>query len=294
MEYKIFFEKEQMVIRDLAHFEPKHIFECGQCFRWNREEDGSYTGVAFDRTLNVRKIGKDVFFKNTSQADFDNIWLNYFDFNTDYEQIKRDLSHQDPVMRKAIEFGYGIRILKQDPWETVVSFIISSNNNIPRIKKAIELLSERHGRLIGEFKGKKRYAFPNAERIARLTIEELEACNVGYRASYVQKTAARVLKCSETLFKLKELDTDLCEKELMDYNGIGPKVANCILLFCMEKREVFPIDVWIKRIMEHFYFFQETAPGEIKEFAHNKFGPYTGYAQQYLFYYARELGLGRK
>ncbi|AKL93870.1 3-methyladenine DNA glycosylase/8-oxoguanine DNA glycosylase [Clostridium aceticum] len=294
MQLNILYKDDEIIVKNILDFDPKHIFECGQCFRWERESDGSYTGVAFKKVLNVKKVGEDVVFRYTTKEDFMEIWMDYFDLNTDYSEIKRKLSKDDAVMKEAVTFGKGIRILRQEPWETLVSFILSANNNIPRIKKSIELLCEGHGEYLGEFYGKKRYAFPDPQTIAKLTIEEIAACNTGYRASYLAKTASVVASMPTALERIKNLDATDCQKELMNYSGVGPKVAQCILFFCMGKMEAFPVDVWIKRVMEHFYFSQETAIPKIQEFAKERYGGYAGFAQQYLFYYARELGLGKK
>lgn len=294
MDLDIIYEDNRVIIKNIKDFDPQHIFECGQCFRWNREEDGSYTGIAHKKILNVKKVGNDVIFNNTSEMDFKEIWMNYFDLNTDYSLIKEKISQDDDIMKKAVTFGNGIRILKQEPWETVASFIISANNNIPRIKKTIELLSESYGEYLGEFNGEKKYAFPEVEVIKDLSIEELKACNTGYRAPYIIKTAQMIGDVPIELKELQKLDIDDCEKALLQYHGVGPKVAHCILFFCIGKMEAFPVDVWVKRVMEYFYFHKEMPAKTIQTFASQKYGKYAGYAQQYLFYYARELNIGKK
>ncbi|MCC5912299.1 MAG: DNA-3-methyladenine glycosylase 2 family protein [Clostridiaceae bacterium] len=293
MKLEIIYEKDQVVIKNMDSFEPKHIFECGQCFRWDREEDHSYTGIAYGRVLNVSKRGSDIIFKNTNKKDFQELWYHYFDLDTNYNVIKEKLSHNDPIMKKAIEFGAGIRILKQQPWETLISFIISSNNNIPRIKKAIELLCEGYGEYLGVFLGKKRYSFPSPETVAKRSIEEIKACNTGYRAPYIIKTAESVASNPEAFQKLYKFNTEDCQRQLLTFSGVGPKVAHCILFFCMGKMDAFPVDVWVKRIMEYLYFKEDTPSKVIQQFARDKYGGHAGFAQQYLFYYARELGIGK-
>ncbi|AOY75746.1 DNA-3-methyladenine glycosylase family protein [Clostridium formicaceticum] len=294
MQLDILYKDNEVILKNMLDFDPKHIFECGQCFRWNKEEDGSYTGIAFKKVLNIKKSGGDIIFRYTNKDDFIKIWMNYFDLNTDYSEIKKKLSKNDAIMKEAINFGEGIRVLRQEPWETLVSFILSANNNIPRIKRSIELLCEGYGEYLGAFYGQKRYSFPDAKTIANLKAEEITACNTGYRAAYIAKTAAMVVDEPMALERIKAFDIEVCEKMLMHYPGVGPKVAQCVLFFCMSKMEAFPVDVWIKRVMEYFYFHQETTVEVIQQFAKKKYGRYAGFAQQYLFYYARELGLGKK
>ncbi|ABR47056.1 8-oxoguanine DNA glycosylase domain protein [Alkaliphilus metalliredigens QYMF] len=293
MNLDIVYEKDHVIIKEIHTFEPKHTFECGQCFRWEREEDGSYTGVVYDKVLNVKKIGNDVILYPTNQLDFENIWIEYFDLHTDYQMIQEHLQAIDPVMKKAIGFGRGIRILRQDPWETIISFIISANNNIPRIKRAIDLMSRGYGQPVEDFRGGANYTFPDAATLSKRTVEELLACNTGYRAPYILKTAQQVSTANIEFQNLKKLDRESCQRQLMTFNGIGPKVANCVLFFSMGKFDAFPVDVWVKRVMEALYFEQKTSHEKIQAFAEKSFGEYAGYAQQYLFYYARELGIGK-
>ena len=164
---KVYEQDNTVILEDIKDFNPKHIFECGQCFRWIKEDDESYTGVAKGRVINVSKQGDKVFLKNTNLDDFNNIWFEYFDLGTDYGKIKDILRNMDEHLEKATEFGEGIRILKQDGWEMLISFIISSNNRIPMIQKAINNLSREFGTYIGEYNGKEYYAFPTPEQIGR-------------------------------------------------------------------------------------------------------------------------------
>lgn len=290
---EIITKDNKVVVKDLKDFEPKHTFECGQCFRWNLQEDGSYTGVAFGKILNVSKDGDSVTFNNTNIEDFNNIWIPYFDLDNDYGKIKEDLSKEDEVMKSAIDFGYGIRILQQEPWETLISFIISANNSILRIKKSVEALSKNFGEYLGQHRGRDYYSFPSAEVISKLTDEEIKSCGVGYRSKYILNTAKAVVDENISLEQLKGLNSEDCFNAMLKFSGVGPKVANCILVFAMGKVESCPVDVWVKRVMEYFYFHEDTPNKKIEQFARRKFGKYAGYAQQYLFYYARELGIGK-
>lgn len=292
MEYNIIEEKDRIIIKDIKDFVPKHIFECGQCFRWDREEDGSYTGVVYDKVINVKKDSNDVVLTNTSRKDFENIWFDYLDLGRNYGQIKQDLAN-DPVLSEAIKHGEGIRILNQDPWEILISFIISANNRISMIKKSIKTLSERYGEYIGEYKGEKYYSFPTAHVLDNLQIEKIKACGTGFRAKYIFDASIIVSSKQMDIYRLKNLSTEDARKELMLFGGVGPKVSDCIMLFSMNKSDAFPIDVWVKRIMEHFYVDENTRLMDIQKYAQEKFGQLAGFAQQYLFYYARELGIGR-
>ncbi|WP_082394835.1 DNA-3-methyladenine glycosylase [Caloranaerobacter sp. TR13] len=287
MVLKITEDKDKVIIENLEDFEPEHIFECGQCFRWNKEDDGSYTGVANGKIINVKKEDGIIIFSNTNLNEFNDIWFEYFDLGRDYSKIKRELS-KDKILKKAVEYGYGIRILKQDVWEVLISFIISANNRIPMIKRAIENLSQKYGELIGEYNGKKYYSFPKADALSRLTIDDIKDCKTGFRAKYIFNAAAIVSNKQMDIYRLKNLTTEEAKKELMLFAGVGPKVADCIMLFSMEKYDAFPIDVWVKRVMEYFYLKKDTKLKDIQKYAQNKFGEYAGFAQQYLFYYARE------
>ncbi|WP_130806005.1 DNA-3-methyladenine glycosylase family protein [Senegalia massiliensis] len=293
MSYELIEQNDKIIIKDIKNFEPKHIFECGQAFRWHVEDDGSYTIVAYGKILNIKKEGNDAVFSNTNREDFESIWYHYFDLHRDYDEIKKELS-KDPILEKAIKFGEGMRILNQDEWEILISFITSANNMISRIKKSLNLLSEKYGEFIGEYKGNKYYSFPTANSLNRLSVEEIKECGLGFRAKYISSAANIVDKREMDIYAIKNMSTNDARKDLLVFPGVGPKVADCIMLFSMEKSDAFPIDVWVKRVMEHFYLEQDTKLKLIQEYGQEKFGALAGFAQQYLFYYARELGIGKK
>lgn len=281
---------KDLVVTGLKDFDLKHIFDCGQCFRWNADADGSYTGVALGRALKIRQSGDTVTLFDTSEKDFQNVWRRYFDLDRDYGGIKKALADDD-VMRKAVEYGEGIRILNQDLWETVVSFIISASNNIPRIKGIIERLCALYGSEI-EYGGEIYYSFPDFETLSRLKAEDLAPIRAGFRDKYIIDAAKRFASGDIDEKYIRSLDAEGAKRELMRINGVGNKVANCILLFGLSHTEAFPVDVWIKRIMEYCYFEGETSIGAVSEFAEKKFGSLGGFAQQYLFFYAREEKIG--
>lgn len=288
------YEKNNMVILEgVADFDPKHIFECGQCFRWISEEDGSYTGVAKGKVINVSRENDTVYIKNSNLEDFNNIWKDYFDLETDYTQIKNILKGMDDHLKKATEFGWGIRILRQDPWEMIISFIISSNNRIPMIQRAIKNLSKQYGTYIGQYNGVDYYDFPTPEQLNKASIEDIRACSTGFRDKYIKSTTEAIINNNDDVYKYHSLSTEECRKELMKFNGIGPKVCDCISLFGMQKYDTFPVDVWVKRVMQEFYVDDDMSLPKMRTYAIDKFGDLSGFAQQYLFYYARELGIGR-
>lgn len=282
-------EKENIVIVDeLRDFNLDHIFDCGQCFRWKKEVDGSYTGIAYGKVINVNYIEQKLILENATLDDYNSIWRYYFDLDRDYDSIKRKLAEKDEIMRKAISYGHGMRILQQEKWETLISFIISQNNNIPRIKKCIESICESFGESAGKFKGIEFFTFPRPEVIAKLSEGELAPIRLGYRAKYILETA-RLVAANEghTLNRMEEAGINEAYNYLLSLCGVGPKVANCIMLFSMGKYMSFPIDVWVRRVMSQLYLINENDTKAMHAFAAEKFGEYGGIAQQYLFYYIR-------
>ncbi|WP_082392649.1 DNA-3-methyladenine glycosylase family protein [Thermoanaerobacter thermocopriae] len=288
MKYSVEEKGTKVIVRGIEDFNLKETFECGQCFRWNEEEDGSYTGVAYDRVVNVKLEEDMLIIDNTDLNDFYDIWFDYFDLGRDYKKIKENLS-RDPILKEAIQYGQGIRILRQDTWETLVSFIISQNNRIPQIKKVIENLASSFGEPI-EYKGKIYYTFPKAEELVMFDVDTIAKTKCGFRAKYILDAASKVFSGEIDLLKLFEYSTNEIRDILMNINGVGPKVADCVILYSIGRYDTFPTDVWIKRIVEYLYLKREGTPLEIQLFAIDKFGDLSGFAQQYLFYYGREMG----
>lgn len=290
---KLEFENNKVIMRGIEDFDPKHIFDCGQCFRWNENEDGSFTGVARERVVRVSKKDGAVTIENADEKDFNEIWMDYFDLKTDYSKIKEVLEEQDVYLKNSVEFGYGIRILKQELFEIMISFIISANNRIPMIKKAIGNLSKEYGEKIGDFDGMEHYSFPKAEVLAAASEEDIKSCKTGFRAKYIKRACEMVASKELDLESIIEMNDDDARKELLKVPGIGPKVADCIMLFGLSRPRSFPVDVWVKRVMEEFYVEEGMSLKKIGDYAFDKFGDLAGYAQQYLFYYAREKGIGK-
>lgn len=245
---------------------------CGQAFRW-KETDNGWHGVAFGKPLTVTKTDNGLLFSCTKE-DFDKIWKNYFDLETDYGTLCKTFS-ADKHLKTAVDKYPGIHILRQDTWEALCSFIISQNNNIPRICGIIDRLCSNFGDDLGNGD----YSFPSAERLSCLCADDLSVLRSGFRAKYIIDAA---VKCSDGTVNLKKLGTapiDEARTELMKIKGVGPKVAECTLLYGAGRMQAFPVDVWVKRILSELY--SDGLPVCIRD--------YEGIAQQYLFHWRRNL-----
>ena len=286
--------KEQIYeIENQESFELKHIFDCGQCFRWNEESDGSYTGVFKSNVLNVQKAKNKIIFKGIVDGDIKEVVEDYFDLKRDYTKIKQQLSKIDNNVKQSVKYGEGIRILNQELFETILSFIISANNNIPRIKGIIERISQKYGNEI-KWQGKSYYSFPSLEQLKNVSVEDYRSLGTGFRDKRLYETVHMLLDKKVDIAKwYEEVDTMKVRDELLTLSGVGPKVADCILLFSDLKRfDVFPIDVWVRRVMNELYINNpdETKVNkkQIEQIAKDKFGALEGLAQQYLFYWKRD------
>ena len=303
MDYKNIKEYDgYIVIEDVKNFKLKQIFECGQCFRFEKISDTNYIIVAFERVIELKEEGSNVLIYNSNIDDVRDIWIDYFDLERDYSEIKEELA-KDELLNKCVEFGHGIRLLNQDPFELLISFIISARNSIPSIMKTINKISAKWGREI-EYKGKTYYAFPTIDAIKDATLEEIQETGASFRSKYIVDTISNVYKSKEAklegnkeeIEELKKYDLDYieslsddeCHTALQEFKGVGAKVADCIMLFSMRKYSAFPVDVWVKRAMIYFYGAEDASLNRIRIFARNKFKDLSGFAQQYLFYYARE------
>lgn len=284
--------EQEYILENCKSFEPEHIFECGQCFRWNKQEDGSYTGIFKQNVVNVKKADNKIIFRGICKENIKDECIKYFDLNTNYDNIKSKLSNVDNYLKTSIEYGEGIRILNQDLWETLISFIISANNNIPRIKGIIERISKSYGEKIVWDKAEY-YTFPTPQELSKASVEDLRNIGLGFRDVRVYETTKII---NENPNKLKELedekDVNKLREELLKFPGAGPKVADCVMLFStLKKLEVFPIDVWVRRVMNELYIKNDDETKinkkEIEELAKTKYGNLAGIAQQYLFYWRR-------
>ena len=283
---------QEYIIQDNGSFDPKHIFECGQCFRWNQKEDGSYIGIFGNNVMSVKKENGKIIFKGVCDGDIQNVCKKYFDLERDYKQIKDKLSLVDNFLKESINYGSGIRILNQELFECIISFIISANNNIPRIKKIVERISKEYGNKIC-FEGNDYYTFPTAEQLSKATVQDLRKLGLGFRDVRVYNTTRMILENKVDLHMLETLNnSDQIREELLKLDGVGDKVADCIMLFSTLKRlDVFPIDVWVRRVMNELYIKAEDETKinkkEIRKIAEDKYKDLAGLAQQYLFYWKR-------
>lgn len=280
-------------INQIETFLPQHIFECGQCFRWNKQPDGSYTGVFKGNVLNVAVENGQIVFKGICDGNIQNIVNEYFDLHRDYTKIQESLSKIDEPLKISIQYGKGIRLLNQDLWETIISFIISANNNIPRIKGIIERLSKQYGKQI-KWNSQTYYTFPTPEELSKASVADLRTLGLGFRDQRVDETTKIILNKQVDLEKLKqETSTKKVREILLTLPGVGPKVADCIMLFSTLKcLDVFPVDVWVRRVMNELYFKlpeeNKLKREQIEKLAYEKYGDLAGIAQQYLFYWKRE------
>lgn len=266
--------ENDIILENIECFNAELTLFCGQAFRWAKNEDGSFSGTVKGKNTRIVQNDKQVIFKNTSKEDFENIWLDYFDFETDYKAICNNFD-EDQYLKKAKDEYYGIRILHQEPWEALCSFIISQNNNIPRISGIIKRLCES----FGENLGGDNYSFPSFERMKNLTAEDLAPLRAGFRAKYIIDAVNKLNSEEISLEKIYEMPIEEARNELMKIKGVGAKVAECTLLYGFKRKEAFPVDVWVKRIMEELY------PQGLPECTKN----IEGIAQQYLFHWRRNL-----
>lgn len=278
---KIERKSDRVIIKECEDFSLLHTFDCGQCFRFTEREDKSFEGVAFKKYVRLSENGAETVI-HMKGDEFDEKWENFFDLGRDYGKIKKELS-VDETIKKAISFGGGIRILRQDFFECLISFIISQQNNIPRIRKAVEGFCRLFGTPIDTPEGVF-YTFPDPEEVAHITAKDLEPLKLGYRAPYIEGAIKDVLSGRINGEELEKMPYDEAKKMLLTVKGIGNKVADCILLFSLGKFEAFPTDTWIKKAMLALYGVEEKG---IEAFKNKSFGEYPGIAQQYIFYYMR-------
>lgn len=268
---KVIKDGNNTVLSDVKDFDAALTLDCGQAFRW-KERDGGFSGIAFKKHLFLKQEGETVTLFNTTPEEFENIWRRYFDFDRDYGKITE--GYTDEYLKVACSAYPGIRILRQEPWETVCSFIISANNNIPRIKGIIERLCEMYGEKIdGGF------SFPEPEALRGLSVEDLAPVRSGFRAKYILDAAKKLSSGEVSFEKIENGDFDTAKAELLKIKGVGEKVAQCALLYGFGRVEAFPRDVWVKRIESELY------PDGLPECIKGT----EGIAQQYLFHWRRSL-----
>lgn len=264
-----------MVHRRIEDFDLKQIAISGQCFRMKEREDGTFQIIAKERYLEVYQEQQEFFFSCTEE-EYETIWKDYFDLSRDYGRIKHSIDPKDSFMTQAVTYGGGIRILKQDLWEMIITFIISQQNNIKRIKKCVETLSYHYGEKQKNEHGEEYYLFPTAQALSKAEEEDLYTYNLGYRSKYIIRVAKEVAQGDFLLEPLYEINYEEAKKQLLTLYGVGIKVAECICLFALHHIEAFPIDTHIKQILERYY---------PKGFPFKRYEGYAGILQQYAFYY---------
>ncbi len=287
MDYSsVIYKDNYVVLEGVKNFNIKQVVECGQCFRWKKVTDSNYIGVAYGRVIEVVQEDDKIQILNTTEEDFNNIWQEYFDFNRDYSEVKDKLI-DDELLKKSMEFGYGVRVLNQEPFEILISFIISARNSIPVISKTINNISKKYGTKL-QYKGEDYYTFPTIEQLSIATEDDIRETGASFRSKYIVDTVRRLKDGELSLEEIMALNDDECHTKLQEFKGVGAKVADCVMLFSMKKTSAFPVDVWVKRAMIYFYDAKDSSLNKIRIFARDRFGELSGFAQQYLFYYARE------
>ena len=261
-----YFSKDNNIYLTRQDFDLDETLDCGQAFRWEKTGENTYKGFYLNTPLTISNEGKYIIFYETDEETFLKVWADYFDLYTDYSVMKNRFS-QDETLKKACEFASGIRLLKQDKWEALCSFIISQNNNIPRIKGIISRLCEHYG------------GFPTYSQLSKETPESLSFLRAGFRAKYLVDASQKLESGQLSLEEISKTDIETARKMLMTIKGVGPKVAECALLYGMYRTEAFPVDVWIKRVLDNYY------PKGLPECVKGV----EGIAQQYLFHYIRNL-----
>ncbi len=272
---------------EVKYFNLKYTLECGQCFRW-KEIDNYYVGVIKDRVIKIRQEDNTLYIRSNNVNDLEKVVREYFELDKDYKEIEERISKVDKYVKEAVKNTTGLRHLKQDFFETIISYIISANNNIPRISKSVNEISRRYGKEI-EFDEEKYYLFPRPEDLKNVSIDEYRECGVGFRDKYIYNTVKKINDKEIDLDKMQWMETTELKKLLLTLMGIGPKVADCILLFSCSRQEVFPIDVWVERVMKKLYFEdKDVSKKQILEYSDKNFGKDAGIIQQHLFYNIRE------
>lgn len=286
---EIRFENNTLIISGIDGFDLAKSCACGQAFRWKENSDGSWQSVLHSRPVKVKQNGSILSVYPCREGD-EQLFIDYFDLERNYAPIV-DFVTCDSTLCVCMPCASGIRVFNQEPFEALISFIISANNNIKRISGIVERLCRLAGEEL-ELDGETLYAFPKPERIAALTVEELKDIGAGYRAPYIKASAQRIVDGYD-LEPLRNISLDEARKELLTFLGVGPKVADCILLFSLGHTDAFPVDVWIGRAMKELYFDSEPPTKAALNKVIENIGHYSGIVQQYIFYYVRSIGLGK-
>ena len=268
-----------IIIKD--GFDLYKIIHSGQCFRAVELEKGTYRFITGSHVLFIRHLAGIHYDISCSRYRWNRLWKPYFDISACYEKIRNSIAAEDVFLSQAAAYSSGIRILRQDPWETMITFIISQRKSIPAIHTSVEKLCRKAGKRL-ETPGGILYTFPSAEDLCTLTAEDLKNCSLGYRSPYIAKTAEIIKKSPHLLQNMAKYTDDELMEELMKFPGVGIKVASCVALFGYHRTALAPVDVWIQRVIDRFYQGKNPFPA---------YGKYAGIMQQYLFYYAQSTGM---
>ncbi len=265
-----------------------NTFECGQCFRWKKIHDDKYVGVVCGGVAVVENLGNNkISIEDSLDVRGIQFWEKYFSAELDLIELEKIFSKIDNHVKKAVEYSPGLRILSQEPFETILSFIISSNNNIKRITSIIDRISRKYGKFIMNYEGTDYYSFPSVENLLDVSVKDFRDIGLGYRDKYIFDACLKISK-NEVNLNLYDVDTNSAIEELSKIKGIGLKVASCILLFSYSKYDSFPIDTWIKKVLDMLYAQELDKYDSVEKFFSGYFGDYPGIAQQYLFNYMRK------
>lgn len=257
---------------------------CGQIFRFDKELDNSYTIILDDRVINIKKEDNTLLVESNNEDNLKNKIIEYFDLDRDYDNINKQILLMDSKLKKVIDSCIGFKIIKQYPFETIMEYIISSNNRVPSIRNSLDKISEKYGKKV-TFKNKIYYLFPNYIDLKNVSIDEFRTFKVGFRDKYLYDVVQSINKNDLNIDEIYKLDTDKSLEKLMSFNGVGPKVSSCILLFGYQKFDVFPVDTWVKKIMKEEYNLDTQE--KIIKYAKENYKEYSGIVIQYLFHYNR-------
>lgn len=265
------------------NFDLKSTITCGQIFRFI-EDCNSYTIIVKDRVINLKQDNDYIIIESNKEEDLEEFIYDYFDLNRDYEKIENEILKKDKKLKEAINFSKGLKMIHQDPFETLISYIISQNNRVPSIANALNLLSLNYGEKV-IFKDKEYFLFPSLEKLSKLSVEDFRNCKVGFRDKYLYEIIESINNKKLELDKIYEMSGDEALKYLVEFKGIGVKVASCILLFAYQKFDVYPVDTWVKKFMKEDYNIEGEA--NIRKFTYEKYKDYSALAIQYMFNYKR-------
>ena len=265
-------------------FKLEDTITCGQIFRFFKMEDGSFDIILKDRVINVYEKNNYLYVSSNNEDDLKSVVMNYFDLDNDYSKINEYLLKQDKKLDDAINFSKGLMMIKQDPFETIMEYIISANNSVPSIASALNNIALKYGKKV-MFNDKEYYLFPQYKALKDVKESDLRECKVGFRDKYLKAMIDKLNNNELDLDSFYNMDTKEALNKLMENIGIGPKVASCILLFAYQKYDVFPVDTWVKKVMKKEYNIE--GEKNIRAFASITYGKYSGIAIQYLFNYGR-------